>query len=124
MEISASQLNAMNQLLFQMRALKSNQLRPVFSIEDIVDAWHADVDDTTPEATIVEILETGASTGFFLFYQCLNGSLFYGYNAQMLKFNKANKQILVGSLAPKPCLFGILQFADQRHLHANPGDAQ
>ena len=96
--VTSAQLNAMNQLLYQMWALKPNQRRPVFSVPDIVDAWHMDVDDTTSEAEIVEILELGASTGFFLFFQCKNGEIFYGFNSNMLKFNKANKQILLDAL--------------------------
>jgi hypothetical protein len=95
--ITDSDLNTMNQVLFGMRRLKSRQQRPVFSIADITDEWHIEVDPLTSTEEITAILEAGASTGFFLFYQCENGTLFYGYNANMLRFNPKNKSILLAA---------------------------
>jgi len=95
--VTDSDLNTMNQVLFGMRRLKSNQRRPVFSIEQITDQWHAEVDPSTTTDEIEAILEAGAATGFFLFYQCANGTLFYGYNADMLRYNPKNKNILLAA---------------------------
>src|SRR5579872_67530 len=103
--VSDSQLNAMNQLLFQMRGIKPNTQNPVFTIDEITQEWHMNVDDLTSTATIEAILQQGASTGFFLFAQDIDGTLFYGYNRNMLAFNPANKFILQAApLSAKVCL--------------------
>lgn len=94
-----AQLNTMNQLLFQMRRLKSNQRTPTFTITEITQQWHTSVDGETSEAMIVAILEQGASTGFFLFASTLEGVLSYGYNANMLRFNPRNRLILLDAPA-------------------------
>lgn len=103
--ITNSQLNQMNTVLFEMRALRSRERTPVFSIEDIVVEWHELIDSTTSIEIITAILEEGAKIGFFRVAQCQDASLLYGYNANMLQMNPKNKDILLDApAADRVCL--------------------
>jgi hypothetical protein len=113
-DVSDSQLNAMNQVLFQMRGMKPNVQNPVFTIDEIVEEWHTVVDDTTSVETIDAILQQGASTGLFLFAQDITGLLSYGFNLNMLASNPRNKDILLTApLSARACL----EPCNQRNKH-------
>jgi hypothetical protein len=93
-EVSNAQLNQMNQVLYDLKKTKPRQRAPVFSIPDIVQEWHQQVDPLATTEQVTAILEQGASTGFFIVKQCPNGALAYGFNANMLQSNPQNKFIL------------------------------
>lgn len=92
--VTNAELNQMNQVLYDLKRTRSRTRAPVFSITQITQQWHLDVNALTTVDEITLILEQGASTGFFLVKQCEDGSLLYGFNANMLKANPQNRFIL------------------------------
>lgn len=92
--VTNAQLNAMNQVLYDLKRTRSRTRAPVFTITQIAQQYRLDVDDLATDEQITAILEKGSSTGFFLVRQCEDGSLLYGFNANMLRANPQNRFIL------------------------------
>ncbi len=84
----------MNQVLYDLKRTRPRTRAPVFTIPVIAQEYRLQVDDLATDEQVTEILEKGASTGFFLVKQCEDGSLLYGFNANMLRANPQNRFIL------------------------------